>query len=493
MSRQSDISSKCILKHETAENDPSLVSGEPIDRRGEDDNHWNQLNKAIAIKSEDDLNNAEENNEKKKKKESKNNHIRRMTLDFKEAYNIVQKMIVEKDKEDGDLIKGEIKGKSFEGQLVKYIIVDRGRKTNPMLMIQLAACNKIVKFLLVGKENCPLCRPDKKMKGNQSLVSKVANHGKYKDFCDLMESISFTDCIYNKIKNDTHIHEATTNTNFKYLTKLVDQIIIKKEKNKRDKPIFLKGEISENINWKFLQGASKITVVVREKGKHGPTFEINIKKEISFIIKSRIKDPPNVKIHSVINEVDNSISNQPELVTTSIDPEEAPDNLVTTGGMQGIASMTKKSNTGMPSKSEVVAVSSDPKEAPVNVVMTGEEMQAIDSMTEENDNGIPNQPELVTANSDSEEAPDNLVMTGGMQGIDSMTKKDDTATGMSSKLEEVMVISDLKETPDNVIIGEMQAIISAVTKENNNGIPNQLELVTASSDSKETPDNLVMT
>ena len=256
----------------------------------------------------------------------------------------------------------------------------------------------------------------------------------------------------------------------------------------------MKGEILENINWKFLQGASKITVVVREKGNHGPTLEINIiKKEISFIIKSRIKNPPNVKIHSVINEVDNGISNQPELVTTSIDSEEeAPDNLVMTGGMQGIASVTKKDNASMPSKPEVVTVSSDPKGAPDNVVMTGEEMQATDSVTKESDNDIPNQPELVTANSDSEEAPDNLVMTGGMQGINSMTKKDYTATGMPSKLEEVRVSSDdLKETPD-VIIEEMQAIISGVTKENDKGIPNQLELVTASSDSKDTPDNLVM-
>lgn len=256
----------------------------------------------------------------------------------------------------------------------------------------------------------------------------------------------------------------------------------------------MKGEILENINWKFLQGASKITVVVREKGNYGPTLEINIKKEISFIIKSRIKNPPNVKIHSVINEVDNGISNQPALVTTSIDSEEAPDNLVMTGGMQGIASMTKKDNASMPSKPEVVTVSSDPKEAPDNVVMTGEEMQATDSVTKESDNDIPNQAELVTANSDSEEAPDNLVMTGGMQGINSMTKKDDTATGMPSKLEEVRVSSDdLKETPDNVIIEEMQAIISAVAKENDKGIPNQLELVTASINSKDTPDNLVMT
>ena len=114
-------------------------------------------------------------------------------------------------------------------------------------------------------------------------------------------------------------------------------------------------------------------------------------------------------------------------------------------------------------------------------------------MTKESDNDIPNQPELVTANSDSEEAPDNLVMTRGMQGINSMAKKDDTPTGIPSKLEEVRFSSDdLKETPDNVIIEEMQAIISAVAKENDKGIPNQLELVTASSDSKDTPDNLVM-
>ena len=51
---------------------------------------------------------------------------------------------------------------------------------------------------------------------------------------------------------------------------------------------------------------------------------------------------------------------------------------------------------------------------------------------------------------------------------------------------------DLKETPDNVIIEEMQAMISALAKENDKGIPNQLELVTASIDSKDTPDNLVM-
>ena len=335
---------------ETAEDQSLIVSREPI--------YLNQLIKGTAIKSGDNQNNAEENTQKEK---SKNNHIRRMTVDFKEAYNIAQKVIVEKDKEDCDLIKGKVKEKFFEGQLVKYIIVERGRKTNPMLTIHLAACNKIVKFLLVGKENCPLCRPENKMKGDQSLVSKAFNHGKYKDFCNLMESINFTDCVYNKIKNDTHIHEATTNTNFEYLIDLVDQIIFNKKGNKRNKPIFMKGEILENINWKFLQGASKITVVVREKGNHGPTLEINIKKEISFIIKSRVKNPPNVKIHSVINEVDNGISNQPELVTTSIDSEEAPDNLVMTGGMQGIASMTKKDNASMPSKPEVVMVISDPK------------------------------------------------------------------------------------------------------------------------------------
>ena len=172
------------MYNETAEDQSLIVSRkEPI--------YLNQLIKGTAIKSGDNQNNAEENTQKEKSK----NNDRRMTVDFKEAYNIAQKVIVEKDKEDCDLIKGKVKGKFFEGQLVKYIIVERGRKTNPMLTIHLAACNKIVKFLLVGKENCPLCRPENKMKGDQSLVSKAFNHGKYKAFCNLMESINFTDCV----------------------------------------------------------------------------------------------------------------------------------------------------------------------------------------------------------------------------------------------------------------------------------------------------------
>ena len=486
MSRQPDKSSKCMLKHETEE-DHSLVSREPIDRRDEDSNYWNQLIKATAIESEDYQNNVEKNNQKKKRK-----NVRRSTLDFKKVYNIAQKMIVEIDENDGNIIKGKIKGKFFEGQMVKYITVDRGRKTNPMLTIHLAAHDETVKFLLVGKEKCPLCRPENRMKGDQSQVSiKAVNLGKYKAFCDVMESINFTDCIFNKIKNNTHTHEATINMNLKCLAKSVDQIIVEKEGNIESKPLFVKGEILENINWKFLQGASKITVVVREKGKHGPTLEMNIKKEISFIIKSRIKDHPNVKIHSAIQikDVNNGTSNLPELVTASIGSEEAPDNLVMTGRMQEIVSVTKKDDIGMPSKPEVVvAISSDPEEAPDNVVMT-EEMQAMDSsVTKENNNDILNQHELVTANIDFEETLDNLVMTV-MQGID---KKDDTATGMPSKPRVIMTSIDTKETLVNVMTGELQAN-SAVTKENDNDIPNQPELVIANSDSEEAPDNLVMT
>ena len=471
MSRQPDKSSKCMLKHETEE-DHLLVSREAIDRRDEDNNYRNQLTKATATESEDYQNNVEENNQKKKSK-----NVRRSTLDFKKAYNIAQKMIVEIEENDSNIIKGKIKGKFFEGKMVKYITVDKGRKTNPMLTIHLAARDETVKFLLVGKEKCPLCRPENRMKGDQSQVSrKAVNLGKYKAFCDLMESINFTDCIFNKIKNNTHTHEATINMNLKCLAKLVDQIIVEKEGNIESKPLFVKGEILENINWKFLQGASKITVVVREKGKHGPTLEMNIKKEISFIIKSRIKDHLNVKIHSAIQikDVNNGASNLPELVTASIGSEEAPDNLVMTGRIQEIVSMSKKNDIDMSSKPEVVMaiISSDP-----------EEMQAMDSsLTKEND-----QHELVTANSDSEEALDNLVMTV-MQGID---KKDDTATGIPSKPRLIMTSIDPKETLDNMMTGELLAN-SAVTKENNNGIPNQPELVTATSDSEEAPDNLVM-
>ena len=484
MSRQPEKSSKCKLKHETEEAQ-SLVSREPIgiDRRSEEDSHWNQLVKSIAIESEHDQNTVEENNQKKKSKKN----LRRSTLDFKEAYNILQKMNVEKVEEDDDIIKGEIKGKSFEGQQVKYIIVDRGKKTNPMLTFHFdLAANKIVKFLLVGKEKCPLCRPDNKIKDDlSSQVSKKAVNCKYKTFCDLMESITFTDCIYNKIKNNTHTHEATITTNFKWLAEIVDQIIGKKERKKGNKPLFIKGEILGNINWKFLQGASKITVVVREKGKHGPTLEINTKKdEISFIIKCRIKDPLNVKIHPAIKEVNNGASNQAELVAATIDSEEAPENLVMTdddrGGVEGIASMTKKDDTAtgiMPARPEVVrASSSNPEE-----------------VTKENDNNIPDQSELVMANIDSEEAlDDNLLMTGGMQGINSMTKRDDTTNCMSSKSEVVLTNSHPKKMPDNVMTREMQAI-NSMTKGNNNNISDQPELVTEGSDSEEAPNNLVMT
>lgn len=152
-----------------------------------------------------------------------------------------------------------------------------------------------------------------------------------------MESINFTDCIYTKSKNNTQTHEATiTICKFEMFGQVYWPDHCWKGRKAMQITFHEKGEIlEENINWKFLHGVSKKpTVVLRGKGKYGCSWGQYKEGDKFSFIKCRIG------ILQIWKSILWSQPHQYELVTASIDSEEARSNLVMAeGGMQGTISM----------------------------------------------------------------------------------------------------------------------------------------------------------
>lgn len=95
-----------------------------------------------------------------------------------------------------------------------------------------------------------------------------------------MESISFTIVFINK-KN--HVHIATSNSRLKDVYQIFHQLAVKRQEEQG--PGFMLGKLPNNLGWEPSRYPEKFNFVVRERGKHGPTFEININR---IIIKCRI-------------------------------------------------------------------------------------------------------------------------------------------------------------------------------------------------------------